>query len=62
MTSVVRWVEVHRLAVAGREAGSQNRIDAVKRDATIRGHWHHSALAHDELIQVMLRVKRRRPS
>jgi hypothetical protein len=21
MTSVVRWVEVHRLAVAGREAG-----------------------------------------
>ena len=35
MTSVVRWVEVHRLAVAGREAGSQNRIDAAKRDVPL---------------------------
>jgi hypothetical protein len=34
MTSVARWVEVHRLAVAGR-LGSQNRIDAVKRDVPL---------------------------
>ena len=28
MTSVVRWVEVHRLAVAGREAGIARDVGA----------------------------------